>query len=136
MIDTLRILPKSMEDSLEPVLGVEEGGIHAAEALLLARYFMYTQVYFHHVRRIYGIDVLTRLRGKVERLHENGLCFVLFVRGIVDAAALKETGKDLIATAFYAHSTDLLRRAAHVLGKPEDEKFYGELFEKIKSAFC
>ncbi len=57
LVDTLRILPKSMEDSLEPVLGVEEGGLHAAEALLLARYFMYTQVYMHPVRRIYDIHL-------------------------------------------------------------------------------
>lgn len=34
-------------------LAVEEGGLHGAEALLLARYFMYTQVYFHDVRRVY-----------------------------------------------------------------------------------
>jgi HD superfamily phosphohydrolase len=54
LIDTLRILSGgSSEESAEPVLGVEEGGIQSAEALLLARYFMYSQVYFHHVRRIY-----------------------------------------------------------------------------------
>ncbi len=50
LIDTLRILPRSSGDqdgSLEPLLGIEEGGIHSAEALLLARYFMYSQVYFH-----------------------------------------------------------------------------------------
>ena len=29
------------------------GGIQSAEALLLARYFMYTQVYLHHIRRMY-----------------------------------------------------------------------------------
>ncbi len=46
------------------------------------------------------------------------------------------TGKDLIATAFFAHSTDLLRRTAQVLGKTEDERTYGELLEKIKTAFC
>ncbi len=45
------------------------------------------------------------------------------------------TGKDLIATAFFAHSTDLLRRTAEVLGKQEDAKRYSELLEKIKSAF-
>ena len=36
--------------------------MQSAEALLLARYFMYSQVYFHQVRRIYDIhlkDVLT-----------------------------------------------------------------------------
>jgi HD superfamily phosphohydrolase len=31
-------------------LGVSEGGFHAAEALVLARYFMFTQVYFHKTR--------------------------------------------------------------------------------------
>jgi HD superfamily phosphohydrolase len=31
-------------------LGVTEGGLHAAEALVLARYFMFTQVYFHKTR--------------------------------------------------------------------------------------
>lgn len=52
LIDTLRILPKQAESD-EPMLGVEEGGLHSAEALLWARHFMYTQLYFHPVRRIY-----------------------------------------------------------------------------------
>jgi len=38
-------------------LGIEEGGIHSAEALLLARYFMFSQVYIHHIRRIYDIHL-------------------------------------------------------------------------------
>jgi uncharacterized protein len=41
----------------EPALGVEEGGIHSAEALMLARYFMYSQLYLHPVRRIYDIHL-------------------------------------------------------------------------------
>jgi len=44
------------------VLGVELGGIHSAEAVALARYFMYTQVYFHHVRRVYDIHLKDFLR--------------------------------------------------------------------------
>ncbi len=51
LIDTLCVLPKV--ETGEPTLGIEEGGLHSAEALLLARYFMYSQVYFHSVRRIY-----------------------------------------------------------------------------------
>ena len=42
------------------------------------------------------------------------------------------TGKDLIATAFFAHSTDLMRRIALVLGRQNDANRYGELFEKIR----
>lgn len=60
LIDTLRLLIKpSQEGSEEEIveLGIEGGGIHAAEALILARYFMFTQVYFHPVRRIYDIHL-------------------------------------------------------------------------------
>ena len=60
LIDTLRILPQEengAERSIEPSLGVEEGGVQSAEALLLARYFMYTQVYFHKSRKIYDIHL-------------------------------------------------------------------------------
>ncbi len=36
-----------------PMIAVEDGGLHAAEALIIARYMMFTQVYFHHTRRAY-----------------------------------------------------------------------------------
>jgi alpha-L-rhamnosidase len=45
------------------------------------------------------------------------------------------TGKDLIAAAFYAHSTDLLQRAATVLGKKEEAAEYAALLPKIKEAW-
>ncbi len=45
------------------------------------------------------------------------------------------TDKGLIATAFYAHSTQLLINTAKVLGKQEDEKKYMVLLQNIKSAF-
>jgi HD superfamily phosphohydrolase len=41
----------------EIVLGLDSGSLHPAEALLLARYFMYVQVYLHNVRRIYDIHL-------------------------------------------------------------------------------
>jgi alpha-L-rhamnosidase len=45
------------------------------------------------------------------------------------------TEHDFIATAFFAYSSNLLARAAGVLGKPDDEKLYSELFKKIKEVF-
>lgn len=65
LIDTIRILPASPVESggsKEPELGIESGGLHSAEALLLARYFMFSQVYFHPVRRIYDIHLKDFLR--------------------------------------------------------------------------
>jgi HD superfamily phosphohydrolase len=38
-------------------LGVNEGGFHAAEGLVLARYFMFTQVYFHKTRAAYDVHL-------------------------------------------------------------------------------
>jgi hypothetical protein len=38
-------------------LGIQDGGIQGAEALLLARYFMWAQVYLHHVRRAYDLHL-------------------------------------------------------------------------------
>jgi alpha-L-rhamnosidase len=45
------------------------------------------------------------------------------------------TSKDLVATAFFAHSTDLVQRIARVLGRADDAARYAELLEKIKAAF-
>jgi len=71
LIDTLRILPPSPssnnEQSQGPVLGIEEGGLQSAKALLLARYFMYSQVYFHSVRRIYDIHLKDFLVNWLEK---------------------------------------------------------------------
>ena len=45
------------------------------------------------------------------------------------------TDKDLIATAYFAHSTDLLARSAAALGKSEDARVYRALFNEISVAF-
>lgn len=46
-----------------------------------------------------------------------------------------DTDKEVLATAFFAHSTDLLARSARVLGKAEDATKYAALFDGIKKAF-
>ena len=56
LIDTMRILPKE-HDSEEPTLGLKWDGLRTAEALLLARYWMFDQVYLHPVRRAYDIHL-------------------------------------------------------------------------------
>jgi HD superfamily phosphohydrolase len=45
LVDTL--LPVVDPETGETGLGVESGGVHAVEALILARYYMFTQVYFN-----------------------------------------------------------------------------------------
>jgi alpha-L-rhamnosidase len=45
------------------------------------------------------------------------------------------TSKDFIATAFFAHSTDLMQRIASILGREKDAARYADLLSKIKTAF-
>lgn len=45
------------------------------------------------------------------------------------------TPKEVIGTAYFAYSTDLLSRAAKVLGRDDDAAKYRQLFEDIKKAF-
>lgn len=56
-----------LEDSGgNPLLAIEEDGVHAAEGLILARYFMFSQVYFHRVRRAYDHHLGEALRGVLD----------------------------------------------------------------------
>ena len=45
------------------------------------------------------------------------------------------TEKDLIATAYYAHSSKLLAEIAQILGKTDDAEKYSTLSENVKKAF-
>ena len=102
LIDTLRILPKvdrALEEepgSQEPALGIEEGGLHSAEALLLARYFMFTQVYCHHVRRIYDIHLKDFLKSWLQ-----GGMFSTSI-----GALLQITDNEVISELFRANRDD------------------------------
>jgi len=74
LIDELRILP-SYEDANEPALGVNIGGIYSAEALALARYFMFSQVYYHPIRLIYDrhlVDFLSDWLARDSLIKEQG----------------------------------------------------------------
>lgn len=50
------------EDEMGPELAIEDGGIHSVEGFLLARYFMFLDVYFHKTRRILDLHLTEFLR--------------------------------------------------------------------------
>jgi uncharacterized protein len=51
LIATLRVVRDRETEAL--MIGTESGGVQAVEGLILARYMMFVQVYFHHTRRAY-----------------------------------------------------------------------------------
>ncbi|MDY6965441.1 MAG: HD domain-containing protein [Halobacteriota archaeon] len=50
-------------ESEEAILGVDEGGWHVAESLIISRYQMFTQVYFHKTRRAYDYHLGEALKS-------------------------------------------------------------------------
>jgi alpha-L-rhamnosidase len=56
-------------------------------------------------------------------------------RGQDDRLPTPVTNYELVATAFFAHSTQLLADAAQVLGETSDAKRYADLANKVKAAF-
>ncbi len=76
LIDTMRILPNPPagegDSSQEPTLGIEHGGRESSEALLLARYSMFSQVYLHRTRRIYDIHLMDFLKQWLEAKGHGG----------------------------------------------------------------
>lgn len=73
LVNTIQIIQMPLrvgeDEGVEPRLGVAEGGIHAAVALVLARYYMFTQVYFHKTRVAYD----HHFRRALKELLPNGV---------------------------------------------------------------
>ena len=67
ILDTITLYDEDPSGTLR--LGIEEGGLHSIEGFILARYFMFTQVYFHPVRRAYDLILAEFIS---ELLKENG----------------------------------------------------------------
>ncbi len=62
LINTICAVPDTNEENGAPRVGVMEGGWHAAESMVLARYYMFTQVYFHKTRVAYDYHIGEALR--------------------------------------------------------------------------
>ncbi len=78
-----------------------------------------------------------RVQSGASRLWTNGTHFgdwLAFATTNADYPGAT-TDKDLIATAYFAHSTDLVARSAAALGKADDAAAYRALFTEIKAAF-
>ena len=71
IVDTIALYDESPDDMLR--LGIEYGGIHAIEGFILARYFMFTQVYFHAVRRAYDLILTDFISELLNEFSTTGL---------------------------------------------------------------
>ena len=61
LIVTLRVGVSA--DNETPFVTIDESGLHVAEALIIARYMMFTQVYFQKTRRVYDLHLQESMRN-------------------------------------------------------------------------
>lgn len=66
-------LGKSETDDL--ILAIEENSWHIAESLVLARYQMFSQVYFHKVRRIYDYHIQEAIKEILRNTGDGADCY-------------------------------------------------------------
>lgn len=78
LVHTMVAVPATEEEG-GPRIGVTEGGWHAAEGLIIARYFMFTQVYFHKTRVIFDYHLQNALADVLP-----GKCFPKPINGDLD----------------------------------------------------
>jgi HD superfamily phosphohydrolase len=52
IISSVCVIRRPEEESVEPKIAITRGGFYAAEALIVARYWMHKQVYFHKTRLV------------------------------------------------------------------------------------
>ncbi len=70
ILNTLTLDPDPESGSLK--LGISHGGLHALEAFVLARYYMFTQIYFHHVRRAFDLVLTDFIASILEEEYSTG----------------------------------------------------------------
>lgn len=93
---------------------------------LLAEQFDSMKAWVEYIRR----------QGDNEYLWNTGFHFGDWLALDAKADSYKgSTPDDLVATAYYAHSTRIVRDAARVLGKEDEAKTYNELYDRIVAAF-
>jgi alpha-L-rhamnosidase len=123
-----------------PYTGMDnaDGGPAWADAGVICPWTIY-QVYAdkrileqHYDSMVRFIEYLQRTSQDLIRVYEGYLGFT----GYGDWLSINaETPKDLIGTAFFAYSTELLSRISGILGKQNDQERFARLHDKIKQAF-
>jgi alpha-L-rhamnosidase len=71
----------------------------------------------------------------LEYLDANSTEYIRPDDGFVDWLAITPTPKPLVSTAFYAFAAKLAAEAAEILGKPDEQRKWSELYAAVRAAF-
>lgn len=111
-------------ESNDVILGVSEDGWHVAESVVIARYQMFTQVYFHRTRRAYDYHLKEAMKSIIGYLPPpNKIDKFLELDDYVILARMKESMSNYDCKAiFYRNHIRELYSTQEIPTKYEEEK--------------
>lgn len=138
LIQCLTVRENAYRGGLE--IALEEGGLHSFEALILARYQMNTQVYYHRLRRIYDyyIEQYLKAWGKYETIKDvlkfNDLLFMAKIEEDANSSGESERKKWAEHICKRDH-----HKIVHEVGDnadANDVRLINRLYEELASQFA
>jgi hypothetical protein len=80
IVSSVCAVRRPKEESAEPKIAIMKGGIFAAEALIIARFWMHKQVYFHKTRLVFDYHLEQAIGEILKQVAERPLDRVYFPR--------------------------------------------------------
>ncbi len=132
-----------MQETGDLILAVQDGGWHIAESLVLARYQMFTQVYFHKTRRAYDYHVSCAVREVLNAIYPDlGGCYPTvehlddyiklddwFMYGKIKEGLGKKHGDIILNRTHYRKEYE-----TSLLPKTEEEEEFNKRREKLEKS--
>ena len=133
LLDTLLPLPEGADAGGGWSIGIEAGGVHAAEALVMARYYMFTQVYFNPVGKALELHLNEWLRERGQRWPADPEAFLEMDDVTVLAALRRSPNPHARAVVERTHFPLAYETGEH-LTRDERERFE-TLLEELRPGF-
>jgi HD superfamily phosphohydrolase len=131
LLDTM--LPLEDPETGEWGLGVAEGGVHALEALVMARYYMFTQVYFNRVGKALELHFNEWLNEVGERWPADPESF-LALDDVSTLAAMRDSDSEhALAVVERRYFPMVFETREHLTS--DEKKRFEELVPQLRSEF-
>ncbi|MEM9292481.1 MAG: HD domain-containing protein [Acidobacteriota bacterium] len=134
LLETLR--PVEIEEESRWGLGIAEGGLHTLEALILARYYMFTQVYYNVTGKVLELHFAGWLQSEDRRWPQHAEDFLL-QDDVSTMAAMRQS-----AAADNVHALAITERRRYGLAfetlehlSEEEERAFDDLVADTEAEF-
>jgi len=131
LLDT--VLPLEDPETGEWGLGVAEGGVHALEALVMARYYMFTQVYFNRVGKALELHFNEWLEEIDQQWPADPEAFLELDDISTLTAMRRSQSKHALAVVERRYFPMVLETREHL--SPEEKRHFEEMVPMLRTEF-